>query len=156
MEISDTPINARGGFVLKQGDIEINATLVPKSDKYSFVQFTICNISAADHWTLEAYGSPIHICNDFVLQINNKGELELNYMAYPSGSLSGYENQDGVAFYGLIPNNKLGTSNDYNFTLTNGGNAWYTKTFEGKTLNAGDAVKLNGPAYGNNYGWVKE
>ena len=31
-----------------------------------------------------------------------------------------------------------------------------TKTFEGKTLNAGDAVKFNGPAYGNNHGWQKE
>ena len=139
------------------GIIEINATLVPYSDTYSFVQFTIRNISAeTDKWTLEAYGSPIYKCNDFVLQINNEDELELNYKAYPSSSLLGYKNEDGVAFYGLIPNNILGTPNDYTFTLTNGGDAWYTKTFEGKTLNAGDAVIFNGPAYGNNHGWQKE
>ena len=139
------------------GIIEINATLVPKSDKYSFVQFTIRNISAeTDNWTLEVDGRPVQVCKDFVLQINDHDELELNFVVYDMGSLMGYRNQDGVAFYGLIPNSELGVSNDYTFTLTNGGDAWYTKTFEGKTLNAGDAVKFNGPAYGNNHGWQKE
>ncbi len=139
------------------GIIEINATLVPKSDKYSFVQFTIRNISAeTDNWTLDVDGRPVQVCKDFVLQINNEDELELNFVVYDMGSLMGYRNQDGVAFYGLIPNSELGVSNDYTFTLTNGRNALYTKTFEGKTLNAGDAVIFNGPAYGNDYGWEKE
>lgn len=139
------------------GIIEINATLVPNSDKYSFVQFTIRNISAeTDNWTLEVDGRPVQVCRDFVLKINNNDELELNFVVYDMGSLMGYRNQDGVAFYGLIPNSVLGVSNDYAFTLTNGGDALYTKTFEGKTLNAGDAVIFNGPAYGNNHGWQKE
>ena len=139
------------------GIIEINATLVPYSDTYSFVQFTIYNISAeTDNWTLEVDGRPVQVCKDFVLKINDQDELELKFVGYDMGSLMGYRNQNGVAFYGLIPNSELGASNDYTFTLTNGRNALYTKTFEGKTLNAGDAVKINGPASGNNYGWDKE
>ena len=139
------------------GVIEINATLVPNSDKYSFVQFTIRNISAeTDNWTLEVDGRPVQVCRDFVLQINDNDELELNFVVYDMGSLMGYWNQDGVAFYGLIPNSELGISNDYTFALTNGGDAWYTKTFYNKVLNAGDAVIFNGPAYGNNHGWQKE
>ena len=130
----------------ENGVIEINATLVPNSDKYSFVQFTIRNISAeTDNWTLEVDGRPVQVCRDFVLQINDNDELELNFVVYDMGSLMGYRNQDGVAFYGLIPNSDLGTPYDYTFTLTNGGEA-FTKTFADRTLNAGSAVIFNGPS----------
>ena len=137
----------------------INATLsLPDTGYGQYVQFTIRNISKDDNWMLEAWGCPLFSCVNFVLSCDVNDKLNIDYQVRQSGfALQGYNGDDGVVFYGVLPNNVSGTKQNYNFILTNSsGSAWYQKTFENKTLTAGSAVIFNGPAYGNNHGWQQE
>ncbi len=126
-----------GTYTVDGSTIKLNMTLKPE-----VAQITIKNLDIADGWELK--------CNQLLSKSGISfstyvGTSNINY----GKPLRGYSNTDGVSFYGSPKSGTL----DYTFTLSNDSKT-YTRTFESKSLNKGNAVIMNGPTDGNLNGWT--
>lgn len=149
-----------GTYSVEDNLLTINATLsLPDTGYGQYAQFTIRNLSQDVNWFLVEDGNvAFQPCAGVAISCGSDNKLSIEYY-FPGigeGFIQGYNNEDGVTFYGILYPKAIGKSTNYNFGLMNSRGEVFTKTFENKTLNAGDAVIFNGPANGNNNGWQKE
>ena len=129
-----------GTYTVEGSTITLNMTLKPE-----VAQITIKNLKVDDGWELKCD----MLISTYEIQIASTKAITGNYGA--NGPLLGFDNTDGVSFYGTPTD---GTLNNYTFILYNDSKT-YTRTFTGKSLKDGDAVIMNGPTAGNLNGWTE-
>ena len=128
-----------GTYTVEGSTITLNMTLKPE-----VAQITIKNLKVDDGWELKCD----MLISTYEIQIASTKAITGNYGA--NGPLLGFDNTDGVSFYGTPTD---GTLNNYTFILYNDSKT-YTRTFTGKSLKKGDAVIMNGPTVDDLNGWT--
>lgn len=142
-----------GSYSVEDDLFTINATLsLPDVNPGQFVQFTISNISNDENvdWFLSADYLVFHPCYAVSVSCDSDNKLSIDFMLTSDLPLQGYNSEDGVTFFGVLYDDAVGKSVDYNFNIVcisdEGETKIFSKTFEDKVLNRGSAVKFNGPS----------
>ena len=144
-----------GSYSVEDDLFTINATLsLPDTSTRAgqFVQFTISNISNDENvdWFLSADYMAFHPCYCVNVSCDSGNKLSIDFYLTNDVPLQGYNSEDGVTFFGVLYDDAVGKSVDYNFNIVcisdEGETKAFSKTFENKVLNRGSAVKFNGPS----------
>ena len=143
-----------GSYSVEDDLFTINATLsLPDTSTSAgqFVQFTITNISNDENvdWFL-SNDVAFRPCSGVGVSCDSDNKLSIDFYLQKYMPLQGYNSEDGVTFFGVLYDDAVGKSVNYNLNLVcisdEGETKTFFKTFETKVLNRGSAVKFSGPS----------